>query len=150
MVDVAKAIVEARKVRRVLNARLYGTIAHGSLRGYCAIASLDLAVRIESIASLRCSRDHSHFFNQIGDTIIDITATQFYTAAYKPDNRKEPRGVLVTSENDPRWFHSEEARANVKGISALHEMRRWYEAYEVGIGFDLWTKLKPRAFALKG
>lgn len=112
-----KAVEEAKKIRRSL-LRSNFMVWPRDLCGACGIASILLSISLDDVRTLRFKPGHA--WNQIGRTIIDITATQFN------HNREgeRVRGVLVT--NTPRTYH--EGGLLLKGRDAYIALIGWYDS----------------------
>lgn len=108
--EVARALEYARRIRKRLVASR--PVAFKNLAGDCGLASVMLAVRLNDPSSLRACEDH--VWNEIGGTVIDITATQFCSKI---------RGVYVGERRD---FHQ---RIIATGLAAYREVVEW-GAYE--------------------
>lgn len=94
------AIREARRIRRnLLRIRKWHEM---DLAGSCGLASVLLSIALKDFGILRyadLSLGGGHVWTQVGDTIIDITASQFNSE--KRDINV--RGVLITKT--PYSFH---------------------------------------------
>jgi hypothetical protein len=130
VVTAEEAIAVARRIRRNLLRRGNNSM----LRGMCGVASLELAIALDDVSTLRGTSFLAwHFWNQVGKTIIDITATQFEWTL---------RGVLVTPVSEPRRFH---INATMSGTSALDQIHTWYEHNHMSKGDSEWKRLRSRA-----
>lgn len=126
-VELARAIVAARSVRRRL-VKWRGK----ELDGDCALASVLLATEIDDLSSLRMSREH--VWNRFGDTIVDITATQFN------DSDQDPyvRGVLITTTEHS--YHTPLVKHGLEVLNVV-EAEHWYGSGRVK---HLWKSLVER------
>lgn len=104
--EIVRAVEHARRIRKRLVAARPAALKN--LAGDCGLASIMLAVRLNDPNSLRACEDHA--WNEIGNTVIDITATQFCSKI---------RGVYVGERRD---FHQ---IVIASGLAAYHEVVGW-------------------------
>lgn len=127
MTDAVRAhiIATAKHIRRQLVRT--ATWRHKDLRNACGLASALLAEAAGDLGSLRLGRPLFsrgwHAWNVFGETIIDITATQFNT---RPATALNVRGVLVLPAGAvTRYYHENVYHS---GIAAARHINGygWY------------------------
>lgn len=100
-----------------------------------------LAHDLGSLASLRATEGHvfcqTHLYNQVEETIIDITATQFNWDIHGDDPLVK-RGILVTTT--PRSYHQ---NIVFEGSAVLEYVKE--EGWYVGDPLErVWNRLVDR------
>lgn len=124
MTELGRAIVEARRIRRLLLRLAAKNESDPDLGGYCLLASILLATRLRNARTLRYAAQGPwvHVFNVVQGTVVDITATQF-----NDESDVRVRGVLVTPKR--YWYHRPIA-GSFRATVNLFLRERWYDRRE--------------------
>lgn len=147
--DLDLHLLHAKRIR----ARLLRTahpLHRPGLRHACGLASVLLAEAVGDLESLRLGQPYEkrgwHAWNVFGDTIVDITASQFNLLQRSALN---VRGVLVTTL--PYHFHANLYHSGVAVVRHI-DGYGWYGAERVKslAWHRIWMHLRARLKRLEG